>query len=443
MINVNYNLSINPSVAETYLTNSEFGEGQFFIKKHEGLLSLQVEYKDELDFSSEIYSITKTANKIKVTSNTVDILATNIIIDNVAYYYKLTSLGRSLDYNNVVLNSSIDCISYKGSIYTNEIVSNREISPGLYVYSVPIINPTEASVKYRSNDIELTYPSSLGDLQFKCKSETVITPLLINNCKVHIPSFYIKDTKTTLKCIEGDIQLILKKELTYYVGNSISCKDYIHSYESNFYNPLTNNIYLPQFNYKTTPALIEYTAKMSSHIFRITKDRLYFKINKNGLTISTKDDYDFIIKKVIDMTKIDVIASNHLSTYQHTLTPSDFVIVKDISTDEDSNVSFKKQIKADLTKFPSEQVYLEYRNRYILQHNNSMLTNQNPTIEEDIYTDTIQSFNTPSTIYDDYKFVKIGNTYYYKNSDQYYSVFLFEEDSPFLLEDALNFILEF
>ena len=443
MINVNYNLSINPSVAETYLTNSEFGEGQFFIKKHEGLLSLQVEYKDELDFSSEIYSITKTANKIKVTSNTVDILATNIIIDNVAYYYKLTSLGRSLDYNNVVLNSSIDCISYKGSIYTNEIISNREISPGLYVYSVPIINPTEASVKYRSNDVELTYPSSLGDLQFKCKSETVITPLLINNCKVHIPSFYIKGTKTTLKCIEGDIQLILKKELTYYVGNSISCKDYIHSYESNFYNPLTNNIYLPQFNYKTTPALIEYTAKMSSHIFRITKDRLYFKINKNGLTISTKDDYDFIIKKVIDMTKIDVIASNHLSTYQHTLTPSDFVIVKDISTDEDANVSFKKQIKADLTKFPSEQVYLEYRNRYILQHNNSMLTNQNPTIEEDIYTDTIQSFNTPSTIYDDYKFVKIGNTYYYKNSDPYYSVFLFEEDSPFLLEDALNFILEF
>ena len=155
------------------------------------------------------------------------------------------------------------------------------------------------------------------------------------------------------------------------------------------------------------------------------------------------DDYDFIIKKVIDMTKIDVIASNHLSTYQHTLTPSDFVIVKDISTDEDSNVSFKKQIKADLTKFPSEQVYLEYRNRYVLQHNNSMLTNQNLLIEEDTYTDTIQSFNTPSTIYDDYKFVKIGNTYYYKNSDPYYSVFLFEEDSPFLLEDALNFILEF
>ena len=65
MISVNYNLRINPSVAGTYLTNSEFGEGQFFIKKHEGLLSLIVEYKDELDFSSEIYSINKTANKIK------------------------------------------------------------------------------------------------------------------------------------------------------------------------------------------------------------------------------------------------------------------------------------------------------------------------------------------------------------------------------------------
>lgn len=443
MISVNYNLSINPSVAETYLTNSEFGEGQFFIKKHEGLLSLMVEYKDELDFSSEIYSINKTANKIKVTSNTVDVIATNILVDNVAYYYKLTSLGRSLDYNNVILNSSIDCVSYKGSIYTNEIVINREISPGLYVHSIPVINHNEASVKYRSNDIELTYPSSLGDLHFKCKSETIISPILINNCKVHIPSFYIKGMKKTFKCIEGDIQLLSKKELTYFVGNSISCKDYIHSYDSNFYNSLTNNIYLPHFNYKTTPALIEYTAKMSSHIFRITKEKLYFKINKNGLTISTKDDYDFVIKKVIDMSKIDVIASNHLSTYQHTLTPSDFVIVQDISNDEDSNVSFKKQIKTNLNKFPSEQVYLEYRNRYILQHTNSMLQTSNPQIEEDIYTDTIQSFTTPSTIYDDYRFVKIGSTYYYKNSDSYYAVFLFEEDSPFLLEDALNFILEF
>lgn len=443
MINVNYNLSINPSVAETYLTHSEFGEGQFFIKKHEGLLSLQVEYKDELDFSSEIYSITKTANKIKISTNTVDILATNIIIDDIAYYYKLESLGRSLDYNNVILNSSIDCIYYKGSIYTNEIIINQEIASGLYVHSVPIISPSEASIKYRANDIELTYPSKLGDLQFKCKSETVITPLFINNCKVHIPSFYIKDKKTTYKCIEGDIQLILKKELTYFVGNSISCKDYIHSYAHNFYNPLTNNIYLPQFNFKTTPALIEYTARMSSHIFRMTVEQLYFKINKNGLTISTKDDYDFIIKKVIDMTKIDVIASNHLSTYQHTLTPSDFVIVQNISNDEDSNVSFRKQIKTNINKFPSEQVYLEYRNRYILQHTNSMLTNQNPVIEEDTYTDTIQSFNTPSTIYDDYKFVKIDDKYYYKNSDPYFSVFLLEEDSPFLLEDALNFILEF
>lgn len=443
MINVNYKLSINPSVAETYLTNSEFGEGQFFVKKHEGLLSLHVEYKDELDFSSEIFSINKTANKFKVTANTVDVLVTNITIDNIDYYYKLTSLGRAIDYNSVVLNSSIDCVSYKGAIYTNEEVINREISPGLYVHSVPVINPNEASVKYRSSDIELTYSAKLGDLRFKCKSATIITPLLINNCKVHIPSFYIKDKSKTLKCIEGDIQLLQKKELTYFVGNSISCKDYIHYYDSNFYNPLTNNIYLPNFNYKTTPALIEYTAKMSSHIFRLTQDKLYFKINKSGLTLSTKDDYDFTIKKVIDMTKIDVIASNHLSTYKHTLTPSDFVIVKEINTDEDSNVSFKKQIKADLNKFPSEQVYLEYRNRYILQHTNSMIQTSTPLIEEDIYTDTIQSFNTPSTIYDDYRFVKIGNTYYYKNSDSYYTVFLFEEDSPFLLEDALNFILEF
>lgn len=446
MVNVNYELNVSPSVAESYLANTEYEGAQFFIKKEEGLVSLDISLSDDLDFSSEIYSVSKTATKYKVLSNTTDILATNIKINNVDYYYKIEAIGAAVDYKTVILNSAIECVSYQGNIYTNEVIINEELEPGLFLHSVPVIDTlANGSIKYRAKDIEISFPAKLGDLTFKCKSDLVITPLLINDSKVYIPSFYLKKDSSIFKCIEGDIKIVAKQELAYFVGNSISCKDYISEYDAYFFNRNSNKIYLDFYNYKTTPALIAYKAKLSSHIFSFNNEDLYFKLKPTGLVKADKSDYDFSIKKVFDVTKLSVIESKYLTTYKHSLNPNDYVLVDEPIADLSEAVSLKyHHPHTSFTKYPSQVAYLEYRNRYILQHNNDILpSDTNDLVEEDTYTDTYYTFKDHPKIYDDYRFVKINGTYYYKNSDNYYTVFLYEDDGYIQLEDALNFLMEF
>lgn len=444
MVNVNYELNVSPSVAESYLANTDFEDAQFFVKKEEGLVSLDINLSDDLDFSSEIYSVGKTSTKYKVLSNTTDIIATNIKIDNIDYYYKIEAIGIAVNYKDVILNSSIQCIDYLGNLYTNEVLVNFELQPGLFLHSTPVIDPSLGSVKYRAKDIETTFPAKIGNLTFKCKSDVVVTPLLINNSKVSLPSFYLKKGKSILKCIEGDIKIVAKQELSYFVGNSVTCKDYIYEYTSHFFNRNSNKIYVDFYNYKTAPALVSYKAKLSSHIFPFNNEVLFFKIKPTGLILSDKSNYDFSIKKKYDITKLNVIESKYLTTYTHTYNPNDYMLVNNTITDKSEAVSLKQQINTNFTKYPSQVTYIEYKNRYILQHTNDILPfDTNNLVEEDIYTDTYYKFNDQSNLYDDYRFVKLNGTYYYKNSDEYYSAFLYEDNGPILLEDALNFLMEF
>lgn len=442
-MNLSYNVNVNPTAAESFLASSVVEDSQLFIRKEEGFITLNVEFNSSFDFTGEIFSVKETKTKTKILSNTVEVLVTNIVIDTVPYFYEVKTLGRSTNYQSVILNSSVECIEYKGRIYTNEIVINEEISDGFFIHSVPVISKTEAVIIYRANEIEITYPASLGKLFYKIP-ETVIKPTLINNSKVYIPSFYCKNGYKTLKCIEGDIKFVNKNELTYFVGNKIQCKDYISEYYNHFHNPVTNSIYLQNFNFKTTPALIKYTAKLSSHIFRMEESKMYFKVTSQGLVESTITDYHFLIEKVIDVTKLKVIVSGYLNSYQNTINPSDFVLTSTVSTNESDNVSLKNQVIVDMTRFPSERIYVEYKNRYIFQNDNSILQTSSLTdlTSPDIYSQEDYSLETTG-IYDDYKFVTVDGMNYYKNGESYYTVFIQEDDNILLYEDLLKLLLEF
>lgn len=440
---ISYNVNVNPTAAESFLASSVVEDSQLFIHKGEGFVTLNVEFNSLIDFTGEIFTVKETKTKTKIFSNTENVLVTNIVVDDIPYFYKLQTLGSSTNYQKVILDSSIDCIEYKGNIYTNDIIINEEISDGFFIHSTPVITKKQSSIVYRANDIEITYPSTLGKLFYKIP-ETVVQPTLINSSKVHIPSFYCKDGYKTLKCIEGDIKFVNKNELTYFVGNKIQCKDYISEYHTHFYNPLTNSIYLQNFNFKTTPALVKYTAKLSSHIFRMENSKMYFKVTSQGLVESTVDDYHFLIEKKIDVTKLKVIVSSYLNSYNNTLNPSDFVLTKTVSTNESENVGLKNQVVIDMTRFPSERVYIEYKNRYIFQNENSLLQTSalQDLVVPDTYSQEDYTFQT-TDIYDEYKFVTIDGINYYKNGESYYSVFIQEDDNTLLYEDLLKLLLEF
>jgi hypothetical protein len=133
-------------------------------------------------------------------------------------------------------------------------------------------------------DIEIIIETLGRDIQFKCLSDTIINPTLINNSKAFIPSFYVKKDNKIVKCLEGDIAYIAKKEYVDFVGNFITTKDLIHSYDGYF---IDGNIFYPYFYFSQKTSFVEYVAKLSSHVFYLQDAITYFKVKKNGLDLVT------------------------------------------------------------------------------------------------------------------------------------------------------------
>jgi hypothetical protein len=86
MKTISYTTNLSPTVLESYLTNTDLKDSQFFIKRSHDYMYLDITYHEDFDPVSVIYSVDKTKLKTKVYSNTTDILATDIIINGVAYY---------------------------------------------------------------------------------------------------------------------------------------------------------------------------------------------------------------------------------------------------------------------------------------------------------------------------------------------------------------------
>ena len=413
MKTISYTTNLSPTVLESYLTNTDLKDSQFFIKRSHDYMYLDITYHEDFDPVSVIYSVDKTKLKTKVYSNTTDILATDIIINGVAYYYLIESLGGTTNYKQVVLNSGIECIEYKGKLYTNEVVVNLELKDNMYIFTKPVIDMKQAEIKYRVKDIELIIETLGRDIQFKCLSDTIINPTLINNSKAFIPSFYVKKDNKIVKCLEGDIAYVAKKEYVDFVGNFITTKDLIHSYDGYF---IDGNIFYPYFYFGQKTSFVEYVAKLSSHVFYLQDAITYFKVKKNGLDLGTVSDYDFYIEKKIDISKFQIYLSEHLTTYKSIIQPSEHYIVQTDIEDSNKIVGLKNKVNSSITRFPSESYYIINGERVYYQHNNAILpTDTSTLIKVDSYTDTTQEFNTPTEDpYDGFICTKIQDTYYYR-----------------------------
>lgn len=423
---INYTSNLSPSVMETQLRESSIRDSQFFIYKEDGFIDFIVEANDDLDHITEIYSVKETAKKQIITSNTDRIIATNIVVDSIPYYYKIMYVGEEINAQEVILNSTVECVLYKGSLYTNQAFVNVEISPNLFIYSYPVYTNKIAKIKYKLKEIELEYSQEFGKLYFKPQFTSVLQTAYINNYKVAFNNFYVKKNNDLFKCIEGDVRYFDKVEYINEVGNSLQCKDLVHDSRDYMYNEMYNRIYFKEFYYtRTTRNILTYTAKLSSHVFNIS-DLLYFKVTKQGLEIADKDTYDFKVTKVLNKDKISITLSESLNIPLNTLKPNEYVIS---STDqsEDSKLGLKELVLTSLRKFPSEKYYISQNNVTILQHNNSVLDGTQIAIRE---LDEIEEIGyTPTKdIYSNYSGCLIDGTTYYRVKGDIATLLSNEED---------------
>lgn len=409
---INYNSSLSPSVMETNLRESSIRDSQFFIYKEDGFIDFVVEANEDIDHFSEIYKETVTDKKQIITSNTDKIIATNIVVNNVPYFYRIKYIGGEVGAQELILNSSIDCVLYKGVLYTNQAFVNLEISPNTFIFSYPVFTSRDATIKYKLKEIELEFSKENGQLYFKPQFTSTLQTVFINNYKIAFNNFYVKKNKTLYKCIEGDVRYFDKVEYVNEVGNSLQCKDLVYKTNHPLYNQMYNKIYFEDFYYtRTARNILTYTAKISTHVFNI-KDMLYFKLTKQGLVVSTEQDYDFRVTKTLDKSKISLILSESLNIPLNTLKPSEYVI-SSTTLPDDSKLGLKELIKTSLRKFPSEKYYISQNNVTILQHNNSSLDGTQIPVRELDDIEEIE-YNKTDKIYSNYLGCKVNGTTYYR-----------------------------
>lgn len=354
---ISYETSISPILTEARLSPSTFNNSSFFLNKEDGYFFFQSDFKEDLNIKAVISNIRETPRTFVVEANTDNIIATNIEVDGVYYFYKLSFIGGDIDLVTLLLNSNISFVEYDGGFYTNEYFSNIEINPGLYIFSEPLFTKKNAKTYFKKNHIEIVFPKKLGALVFKPMFNIVCQPRVVNSTKVFFDSFYIKNRKNIFKCIDGDVLLFDKIEFTKEAGNFLEPKDIVEDSYNNFYNSLYNKIYFDSFYYTNTNRnLLKYKAKTSSHVFDI-EDTLYLKIGDKGITIGNENNYSLKITRSFDLSKINLYLSEHLNNYRNTLDSKDYHF--SYSPIEDKNrVELRENVVTDLSIHPSSIRYV-------------------------------------------------------------------------------------
>lgn len=422
---IDYKPQISPSILKTTFKESSIRDSQFFIYKEEGYVSFDTNIYTDFHHLAEVYEVVETAKKYVVKSNTDKIIATDIVVNNMPYYFKIDYIGATVDLKTVLLNTVVDCVEVNGFLYTNEVFSNLEISPGVYIYSSPVYNFKGNKVSFKNKHIEIEFSKNKDKLYFKPLFKSLLQPLFVNPYKISLGNFYITKDRELIKCIEGDIKLFEKTEFTNDVGNSIQCKDLVYDSKNYFYNSMYNRLYFDTFYYtRTNRNLINYTAKQSTHIFDINNE-LFLKLTSNGIeVVDNEASADFKVFKKIDKSKIKIHLSDSLNTPINTIIPSEYIFsTSDI--DENSKVGLKELVKTSLKRFPSERCYITYGDVTIYQHTNSILDGtQIPVVDMDDIV--VKSYEKNQKIYSNYKGNKIKDTTYYRIDTELDAVLLDE-----------------
>lgn len=414
---ISYTLKNKPAITRSVIQQSSPNKALFYIDKGD-LVTFKTSYNDSFDFASKVLKTENLKTVFKVQANTTNIEMTNIQIEDQPYFYEVvTSNSTFLKAQDILLSSEFDVKELNGKVYTNTVITNYEISDGVFIHSSPVVHPSNINVKFYDRYILLSVTkASKNDVYFaRPSTDTVAEARRVNDSKIEIPSFYLETRSSIIRVIEGDVVLHAKTELLPVEYNKISPKDKLHSIDSSlYYCSGSNNLYAESAYFTREEVFVNYTAKFSSHIFEI-ENELYFKIENGFLVKSSSTDYDIKIKKEIDLSQISFHSNNHLYKNRFEIKASNYGL--------DFNGGLHDNFKRSLTNYfrpstilnPSKQVYISTDSKTIYQENyNSFEVSK---VSKDSILDLMDddySFNIPPLESRDKVVLKNINKAYYE-----------------------------
>jgi hypothetical protein len=342
---VSNNLTASPTIT------SSIGDADFLLLKNSEWLRCKVT-DNTVNTKTKVFKKVVKKGNLELHTNTSNILLTNVIINDIPYFYKLETLNLNDNLKTIINLANIKDLATDGvNYYTNSKIFYRH-SDSVVLYSEPVVDLTKAlETRYTSQAIILAFDANLA---YKL-SNSVVEPFVIDNYKIQLPDFYLTDnygkivnrfiaTKTISNMFEIIPEGCIDIQLTSKAIESLN------SYE--ICKPLNRLINTETGGYST------YKAVTTTHDFYID-DVAYFKIQNNSLILTDSlEDSDFYIEQIIDMSLIEVVAnpkeSYDYSTYKDNtifnLIPSEFV--------ESSDTGLKTTRLINYI-FPSESNYID------------------------------------------------------------------------------------
>lgn len=256
-----------------------------YIKKDQGWLSFAVSASPALQEAIKpvMYSLKDTKTHTVFTTNTLNFDLSNIKVNGKAYRYKLVNADKVAD---EVLAKHLDMsilVKSGGQWYTNFLLFTK--IDQLEVYSESLATIWDCQIIYRANHMEVKAPLGFEPV-FK---ETVLEPSQVNNWVAHIPSFYLRLTDRTIRCVESNVIYNLTQESDKPSYPLRGVQEGVS--------------YAGQKVLK--PGLYE-TFK-STHCFGLRDLSTTFCILDDGSITDSGSNLSFTINKVVDLDKVMII----------------------------------------------------------------------------------------------------------------------------------------
>lgn len=402
---LNYSIKNKKAVTTSIIESCSPKDALFYISK-EDVVSFETTYSDRYDFAAKIFKAENLKTSFKVQANTSDVLITNVSVDDEPYYYEVKVLdGTYITKDEITVNSNFTVIESNGKLYTNSVIVNYEIRDGIFIHSIPVVHPSNFTIKFYDSHISISVPKTRDEVLFvKTKNNSVAIATRISDYKIRLPSFYLFTRSKVNKIIEGDLVLHDKSEILPLEQNRLQPKDAVKQLKD-VEGELGNNnvIYLKDSYLTKEERLVSYTAIFSSHIFEVD-DVIYFKINNNELLEGTALDFDICIKRVVNLNNIKFYNNNFIDTNSYSLRPSDFGLDFKGNLHDNYKRSFTNYLTPSYYLNPSKQTYIKLDDKSISQEyftdylpNKKSKTEILPYISSDYSVSNILPSNEPDT----------------------------------------------
>lgn len=304
-MNLEYNFTVKTTeVTSAFKQAEEASDADIHIDKKFDWLRFEISFNpnSNLILDPKVLSTEYLNSKTIIRTNTLDILVTDVIVDEIPYFHKINVVSeKTYSKENFIIDLNIkDIVEFDNEFYTNSAIYafNSETD---YIYTTKVVDVKSLSYSLKTDCFVVEAPKN----SYVKTRKNLFNPQIINPYSFYLPSFYIqKSDSSFISCIESDIKIFESK---------------VNSFKGDYLKYKVNNSSIPgilnDFNISVRNVEDGQTLKyrLSTHCFSMSKDVEYFKIDSDGsIRKSSSADYLFKVDRIVDIEKIDV----NINTYK-------------------------------------------------------------------------------------------------------------------------------